>query len=142
MRKLDNEGEQYPDHFLHALVHSRSELQFWNTAIEASTDRRTDLMSKVFLFLNQLRFSFKDLEETMARRLIKVPVYSCFSWIFCGCVSVSLSLHKITCSMLGFSNGGLSWASKIGLPICRMDFLNSCSKNERINESGEIETKL
>lgn len=30
-----------------------------------------------------------------------------------------------TCSMLGFSNGGLSCASNIGLPICRMDFLSS-----------------
>lgn len=69
-----------------------------------------------------------------------------FMDILCVCVFVLLSLsakkHLITCSMLGFSNGGLSWASNIGLPICRMDFLNSCYKKEIIKGSGQIETKL
>lgn len=72
-----------------------------------------------------------------------------FMDILCMCVftrlpiSLSLSLciiHLITCSMLGFSNGGLSWASNIGLPICRMDFLNSCYKKEILKGSVQMET--
>lgn len=38
---------------------------------------------------------------------------------------IAAGRHVITCSMPGFSNGGLSCASNVGLPICRMDFLNS-----------------
>lgn len=87
----------------------------------------------------------QEITEVLRQSSLLIHGFHGYFVYVCVYASLYLSLcmiHLITCSMLGFSNGGLSWASNIGLPICRMDFLNSCYKKEILKGSGQMETQL